>query len=74
MTIGISKIYYQTYPLPGLSTDWGAMCLVKLPGEVEGHSQRELEGVLLSSWIREDRVGCLEFPGEQRAGTEGGGS
>lgn len=74
MTIGILKIYCQTYPLPGLSTYWDSMCPVELPGEVEGHSQRDLEEVLLSSWIGEDRLGCLESPGEQRAGTEGGGS
>lgn len=29
------------------------------------HSQRELVGALLSSGMGEDRVGCLEFPGEQ---------
>lgn len=30
------------------------------------HSQRELVGALLSSGMGEDRVGCLESPGEQR--------
>ena len=39
------------------------------------HSQRELVGALLSSGMGEDRVGCLEFPGEQRVDPvgEGGG-
>ena len=39
-------------------------CLVKLPGQIKGLFQREPEVVLLSSGMREEKVGYLGLPRE----------
>lgn len=72
MTFGILKIYYQITPFLD-SAYTGAACVWKsFQGNGE-HSQRKLGGALLSSGMGEDRVECLEFPGEQRVDPAGGG-
>ena len=74
MTFGILKTYYQITPFLD-SAYTGAACVWKsFQGRWRALS-KETGGVLLSSGMGEDRVGCLEFPGEQRVdpASSGGG-